>query len=577
MRCLGMSGPDRALPVTTWLDRFFRWHHEHHPVSATFIGVHEHDHRLPDPSEAGVAATLAEARVLLEQAPEPGSADGFEALDLRLAVGALRIRTWELESGHMVRNPSLHVAEAVFGAMSLLLTDFAPIDERLEALTARLSAVPGFLEAAGAGLADAPAAWIERARRECRGALSFLELGVPTLTVTRPGLAEAAASAATAFRRYAARLEEHASRAGGAPVSAGADALALHLAEAHFLREPAEDLAARARSELGRSAERSAASARRLGAPDAAGALASLADAHPSADRYLARFGEIWRDAKATVERAEALTWPDFPIRYVPRPAWSRAAAPDLYFLPYRSPAAYGRPRSHDYLVAPVDDARSAAEREALLRSHSDYVIKSNHVVHHGGVGHHVQNWHAFRSPSRVGRVAAVDAAARIAMLCGGTMAEGWACYATDLVAELGGFEPLERFAHEHGRARMCARAVVDVELHSGRMSLEEAAELYRRHAGMSPAAARAEAVKNSMFPGGALMYLAGTDTIHGLRAALEAELGGAFSMRAFHDAFLSYGSVPVRLVAEEMTTRARRGEPLGAHERPFLTTAAPS
>ncbi len=72
-------------------------------------------------------------------------------------------------------------------------------------------------------------------------------------------------------------------------------------------------------------------------------------------------------------------------------------------------------------------------------------------------------------------------------------------------------------------------------------------------------------------------MYLAGTDTIHGLRAALEAELGGAFSMRAFHDAFLSYGSVPVRLVAEEMTTRARRGEPLGAHERPFLTTAAPS
>ncbi len=51
----------------------------------------------------------------------------------------------------------------------------------------------------------------------------------------------------------------------------------------------------------------------------------------------------------------------------------------------------------------------------------------------------------------------------------------------------------------------------------------------------------------------------------------------GEETMRAFHDAFLSYGSVPVRLVAEEMTTRARRGEPLGAHERPFLTTAAPS
>ncbi|MDX1495895.1 MAG: DUF885 family protein, partial [Longimicrobiales bacterium] len=252
-----------------------------------------------------------------------------------------------------------------------------------------------------------------------------------------------------------------------------------------------------------------------------------------------------------------------FPIEYVERPLWARAAAPDLYFLFYRSPPAFHRPDVHRYMVAPLD----STEPEAVLRSNNDSVIKLNHVVHHGGIGHHLQNWHASRSPSLVGRIAAVDCASRIAMFCGGTMAEGWACYATDLMAEAGGLTDLERYAEHHGRVRMCARAIVDVELHHGRMSLDEAAAFYRREAAMSPGAAMGEAVKNSMFPGAALMYLVGTDAIHELRRDLMGVMGDRFVLRDFHDAFLSYGSIPVRLVADEMRRRARVGLPLGAHE----------
>ena len=178
---------------------------------------------------------------------------------------------------------------------------------------------------------------------------------------------------------------------------------------------------------------------------------------------------------RALAEEQALLTWPDFPIRYVPRPAWAREAAPYLYFLFYRSPAAFGRPPVHDYLVTPIEPDMPEGEQRALLQANNDSVIRLNHVVHHGGIGHHVQNWHAFRAPSRVGRVAAVDCASRIAMFCGGTMAEGWACYATDLVGEAGGLTPLEAYAELHSRVRMCARAVVDVELHRGRMSTDEA------------------------------------------------------------------------------------------------------
>jgi uncharacterized protein (DUF885 family) len=151
--------------------------------------------------------------------------------------------------------------------------------------------------------------------------------------------------------------------------------------------------------------------------------------------------------------------------------------------------------------------------------------------------------------------MAAVDCASRIAMLCGGTMAEGWACYATDLVAEHGFLTPLEAYAERHTRVRMACRAVVDVELHRGRMSLDEATAFYREHAGMSEAAARGEAVKNSMFPGGAVMYLAGIDAIHELRRRVAAREGKGFDLARFHDAFLSHGSVPVALVAEAMLT----------------------
>ena len=93
----------------------------------------------------------------------------------------------------------------------------------------------------------------------------------------------------------------------------------------------------------------------------------------------------------------------------------------------------------------------------------------------------------------------------------------------------------------------------MDVRLHQGRFSPEQAARFYQERAGMSPAAARNEATKNSMFPGAAVIYLVGSDRIQRLRRKLAARLGNRFSLQEFHDRFLSYGSIPVTLIAQEM------------------------
>ncbi len=621
-------------PSQRWLDDFVRAYTLARPVDSTFIGIHEHDHRLPDVSEHGHGDHVAAMEGLLARArrldgergagpaaargrfaegggplgPEgtSGRVTGVESVDLRLAAGYLKIALWEAESGHFQRgNPSYYTGEAVFGVLSLFLAEFAPLPDRVEAAIHRLGAVPTFLEQGRSRLRQRPGchpAWARRALRECDGALAFLGEGVDALAADLlrspvptgadaphtdvsslvPAFRRAAETAARAFSDFHAWLG-----ATGGPatpeVGCGPDVLDLHIREGHFLRERADDIATEAREEMEQTRAWLQAQAGTFGARTPDEALARLADRHPGPDQYLDRHREIWESCRDVAVRERLITWPDFPIRYVPRPRWARAAAPYLYFLFYRSPAAYHRPAVHDYLVAPLPEDFTGSEGgtggsrgatgpsglEHFLRANNDAVIRANHVIHHGGLGHHVQNWHAFRSPSRIGRIAAVDGPARIAMHCGGTMAEGWACYATDLMAELaeagveGGMTRLEAYAERASTVRMCCRAIVDVELHSGRMDLEGAAAFYREQAGMTERAALGEAVKNSMFPGMALMYRAGTREIHRLRQELAAELGAAFDLRDFHDRFLSWGSIPVTL-AGDLTRAALTAEATG-------------
>ena len=517
-----LTQPDDRSAATRWLDRFFESYYRLRPVNATFIGVHDHDHRLPD------FDALTEMRGLLASAPT--TADTWaERIDLRLATGFLEIQLWECQSRHFHRgNPCCYTGEAIFGAMSLFLTDFAPLGQRVESAIARLEATPAFLDRGIAAIRQAPIHWTERAIRECRGALSFLTEGIARLMaddgITDPRLQRAADHAALAFTRFQHHLETDLRGNLKANVECGEAALSRYLTKGHCLVETADEIAARATAELD---EATAELARR--------STTSASDLRFGVERYQS----LWLEVRRIAEEHRLLTWPEFPIRFAPRPGWAQAAAPDLYFLYYRSPAALNRPAVHDYLIPSEDQPETA--------------IKLNHVIHHGGIGHHVQNWHAFRAASRLGRVAAVDCASRIAMFSGGTMAEGWACYATDLMEEVGFLTPAEQLDELRTHRRMCARAVVDVRLHQGRMTLDQATEYYHRHTGMSAEAASNESVKNSMFPGAALMYFVGRGAIHRLRREVSRRLGARFNLRDFHDQFLSYGSIPVSLIADDM------------------------
>jgi uncharacterized protein (DUF885 family) len=139
-------------------------------------------------------------------------------------------------------------------------------------------------------------------------------------------------------------------------------------------------------------------------------------------------------------------------------------------------------------------------------------------------------------------------------MLSGATMAEGWACYATRLMEEIGFLDPLECVSEAHSRVRFLARAIVDIELHQGSMSFDDATRFWVDTVGGNADVARNEVVKASMFPCTAIIYWLGTEGIARLRETLERERGNSFSLKRFHDELLDFGSIPVPLVARLMT-----------------------
>jgi hypothetical protein len=546
------------------LDAFFAHYYRRRPVTATFTGVHDYDAALPDWSPDGLAALDAEMQsagnaLSVEHPPTSVSnlRDDVDALDAELARRFLEIQRAENTSSHGVRgNPSLWVGEAVFGVISLMIRDFAPLATRMEHAAARLEAVPGCLATARRTLTfETPAAWTAKAKRECEGAAILTGRGIEKWTAgTNPSpevarrLHRAAERASKAFIEFSSWLDTRAAAPDSA-LSLGALNYDFLLERGHWCTESRSSLLASARTGL-EEAKAQLKSAAEATAGSWSAVQERLAAKHPAPDDYLTAFERVWRACRSLAEEQDVVTWGDWPIRYVTYPEWTAEAAPFLYYLFYRSPAPLDRFEVYDYVVPALP-----ANAEQHLRVWNDSVIKLNHVVHHGAIGHHVQNWHAStRARSRIGRIGAVDCASRLAMLSGATMAEGWACYATRLMEEIGFLDPLERVSEAHSRVRFLARAIVDIELHQGSMTFDDAVRFWTDTVGGSVDVARNEVVKASMFPCTAIIYWLGTEGIARLRSSLEQLRGDSFSLKQFHDGLLDFGSIPVPLIARFMT-----------------------
>ncbi len=131
---------------------------------------------------------------------------------------------------------------------------------------------------------------------------------------------------------------------------------------------------------------------------------------------------------------------------------------------------------------------------------------------------------------------------------------EGWALYAEHLGDEMGlyatPYEQFGRLAYEMWRA---ARLVVDTGLHARRWSREAAQAYLLEHTALSAHEVVTEVDRYIGWPGQALSYKIGELRIRALRARAEQRLGAGFDLRAFHDAVLELGSVPLGILEQQV------------------------
>jgi uncharacterized protein (DUF885 family) len=124
---------------------------------------------------------------------------------------------------------------------------------------------------------------------------------------------------------------------------------------------------------------------------------------------------------------------------------------------------------------------------------------------------------------------------------------EGWGMYSELLMREHG-FDDDARFRvmlHTDAIWRAC-RMILDVRMHRGEMTAEEATDFLVAQTGFQRSNAAAEVGWYTYRPTYPLSYLLGRTLLLGLRADEQRRLGDAFSLKGFHDTLLSNGSLPI-------------------------------
>jgi len=197
------------------------------------------------------------------------------------------------------------------------------------------------------------------------------------------------------------------------------------------------------------------------------------------------------------------------------------------------------------YVEPPMDGTRAGTYwvNTHALESRPLYALEAL-TLHEAVPGHHLQIalQHELQGLPAFRRVSGI-----------GAFVEGWALYAERLGLEAGFYsDPYSNFGRLTYEMWRACRLVVDTGLHSLGWTRQQAIDFLAAHTALSLHEVRTEIDRYISWPGQALAYKMGELKIRELRSLAERELGPRFDVRAFHDAVLANGPVPL-LTLEEL------------------------
>jgi uncharacterized protein (DUF885 family) len=129
--------------------------------------------------------------------------------------------------------------------------------------------------------------------------------------------------------------------------------------------------------------------------------------------------------------------------------------------------------------------------------------------------------------------------------------AEGWALYGEEMLMREGLYpdnSPPQGQILRLSRYR-AARIAVDVNLHTGRWSFEQAVKYFMEAGGLDREAAEGEAAGAASSPSQKISYITGKWQIMRLLGRYRDSQGADFRLGAFHDQLISYGTLPLSVI----------------------------
>jgi len=130
---------------------------------------------------------------------------------------------------------------------------------------------------------------------------------------------------------------------------------------------------------------------------------------------------------------------------------------------------------------------------------------------------------------------------------------EGWAFYCEQLMKEMGYFDISGQFAQLEAQLWRAARVVVDVGLHTGRMTFDQAVDFMVKRAHAAKVSTEAEVRRYVRTPTQPMSYYIGKLEILKIREAFKEKMKDAFTLKEFHHQLLSSGSLPPALIRYRM------------------------
>ncbi len=528
-------------------DRFLRLIRDN-PVLGTAVGLHQDDDLLGDGSREAVLAELAAERDHLARiealdpaglSPEAAFERDLETHNVRRAIfDSDVLRIWERRS---------FALDLLGDSLFLLFArDHAALPERLDSIAGRLEATATYLEEAKTRATVPQVRRWQQIEIETAGELPifFDEMVAAGAAVLAPPeqrrLERASESAKLAIELYGAWLE--------GTLADGTDewAIGRERHDAMVGLRAFDGLDADAILELGweRLEEEHtarAAAAREIDPDsDESDVIERVKSDQPASfEAALDAYRDAMLRARSHLIEHDLTTIPDGErIDIVETPQYLRNVVP---FAAYFEPAAFDPEPKGIYIVTP-----SVGGDPNAMREHN-YASISNTSIHEAYPGHHLQLDTARRNRSLTRLL--TDAPEFV---------EGWGMY-SELMMREHGFDDDARFRlvmHTDAIWRAC-RIILDVRLHRGELSVEEATDFLVEHTRFERSNAHAEVQWYTYRPTYPLSYLLGRTLLLSLRQDEERRLGDRFSLKAFHDALLRNGSLPISFHRRLLTTEA--------------------